>query len=170
MTLVNKIKSILESISGVKTVIYDSGFSANQRIDRKPTPAALLYLLTDWSIDVSKGTAKEAAEAEVFFFDASKLDATGEQKDITVNEMETLALEFIAKVMSEKSISVKDDTIRMRSTYGKFDKFCVGVSVHIKLEEKQGTCIDDLIPTPTPNPPQEAPNFDAEEPIDNELV
>ena len=150
--------------------MYDSGFSANVRIDRKEGPYALLYLLSDWAIDVSKGTAKESAEAEVFFFNTAKLDATGEEKDITVNEMETLALEFIGKVMSDRSVSVIDDKIKMRSTYGRFDKFCVGVSVHIKLEERQGTCLDDLIPMPTPNHPQEAPNLDAEDPIDNELV
>lgn len=146
MILTDKILAILREMNSVETVLYDSGFSANVRIDRKEGPYALLYLLTDWAIDVSKGTAKEAAEIEVFFFDKGNFDSTGEEKDVTVKAMSVIALEFVAKLMTDKTITVKDDTIKMRSTYGRYDKFCVGVSVHVNIEAKQGTCIEDLIP------------------------
>lgn len=141
MIITDKIRAILGQISGIETVMYDSGFSANVRTDRKPTPAALLYLLSDWNIDISSGTAKEEAKIEVFFFDRATLDQKGEEKDEIVSRMETLAREFIVSVLSDRSMIVKEDTIRLRSAYGKFDAFVVGVSVEMTLELKQGSCI-----------------------------
>ena len=170
MQLVNKIRDILAQMPDIQTVIYDNQFSSNLRVDRSPAPYAILYLLSDWTVDISSGVAKEGAEVQVFFADRAKFDCKGEEKDIIVSQMELLAREFIGRVLAEKTIRVTDDTVKLRSSYGKFDAFVVGVSVMLKIEAKQGTCIDDLIPTPTPNPPQEAPILDAEEPIDNELV
>ena len=152
MVLVNKILSILNSmltpenpIEGVEylnTVIYDSGFSANVRIDRKPMPMALFYLLNDWSIDLSKSTAiKEAANIQIFFADIANFDAKGEDKDLIVSRMELIAREFIRKVLADRSIVIVDDKITLQSSYGKFDKFVVGVSVSFKIEERQSSCL-----------------------------
>lgn len=152
MVLVNKILSILNSmltpenpIEGVEylnTVMYDSGFSANVRIDRKPMPMALFYLLNDWSIDLSKSTAiKEAANIQIFFADTANFDAKGEDKDLIVSRMELIAREFIRKVLADRSIVVVDDKIKLQSSYGKFDKFVVGVSVSFKIEERQSSCL-----------------------------
>lgn len=141
MTLVNKIRAILGSIDDINTVMYDSGWSANVRIDRNPAPYALLYLLSDWTLDISKGVAKEGADIQVFFFDKANLDAKGEEKDLIVTQMELIAREFIRRVLADNSILVAEDTIKLRSSWGQFDKFCVGVSVSMKLEDKQGGCI-----------------------------
>lgn len=151
MTIVNKIRSILNSmltpehpVEGteyINTVMYDSGWSANVRIDRNPAPYALLYLLSDWTIDISRGVAREGAEVQVFFFDKANLDAKGEEKDAIVTRMELQAREFIRRVLADSSINVIEDTIKLRSSWGQFDKFCVGVSVTMKLEDKQGGCI-----------------------------
>lgn len=141
MTLVNKIRAILGSIDDINTVMYDSGWSANVRIDRNPAPYALLYLLSDWTLDISKGVAKEGADIQVFFFDKANLDAKGEEKDLIVTQMELIAREFIRRVLADNTILVAEDTIKLRSSWGQFDKFCVGVSVSMKLEDKQGGCI-----------------------------
>lgn len=150
MKLVDKVKTILSDmipvtppISGpyLKFAMYDSGWSANVRIDRNPCPAALLYLLSDWTLDVTSQTVKEACNIEVFFFDVCQLDAKGEDKDTIIKNMEILAKDFISRVLSDKSIKLVDDKVRIQSTYGKFDKFCVGVSVNLKIEERQASCL-----------------------------
>ena len=142
MILPNKILSILNSLDDVKTVIYDSGFSANVRIDRKESPVALFYLLNDWKIDVSKSTAvKEKANIQVFFCDRANFDAKGEDKDIIITRMELIAREFIRRVLEDHSITIVDDNIRLQSSFGKFDSFMVGVSVELKIEERQSTCL-----------------------------
>lgn len=151
MILVDKIRAILNSmlppetpIEGteyVKTVFYSSSWDANLRIDRNPSPIALLFLLSDWSINIASGTKKESAQLQVFFADRAKFDSTGEQKDVIVKRMETLATEFISRVLADKSIRIVDDDVKMRSSYGQFDAFVVGVSVTLRLEERQGSCI-----------------------------
>lgn len=152
MNLVTKVLNILntmlppenpeEGVTYLQTILYDSGFSANVRIDRKPMPMALVYLLTDWNIDLSHGIAvKEQANIQVFFADVANFDAKGEDKDIIVNRMIALAREFLSKVLADKSIKLTDDVIRIQSSYGKFDKFVVGVTLNLKIEERQASCL-----------------------------
>lgn len=150
MTLVTKVLDILNGmipttppLTGpyLKTVFYDSGFSANVRIDRKPVPAALFYLLSDWSLDVSTSTVKESAEIEVFFFDVCDFNATGEKKDEIIQDMEILAKDFISAILADSTMKLVSDKVRIQSSYGKFDKFCVGVAVNLRIEEKQAHCL-----------------------------
>ena len=68
-------------------------------------------------------------------------DAKGETKDAIVQRMEAFAREFIAKVTEDKSLVIKTDKIKIQSSYGKFDKFVVGVSVQLQVEEKQAHCL-----------------------------
>lgn len=141
MELVNKIRNILSQMTDVQTVIYDNQFSSNLRVDRSPAPYAILYLLSDWTVDISSGVAKEGAEIQVFFADRAKFDCKGEEKDLIVMRMELMAREFIRRVLDDKTIRVTDDTVKLRSSYGSFDAFVVGVSVMLKIEDKQGGCI-----------------------------
>lgn len=141
MIITDKILSILRSMESLKTVIYDSGFSSNVRIDRQEDPIGLLYLLTDWNLDISSGIKKEIAEIEVFFCKRAKFDVKGEEKDVIVTEMASIAEDFISRVLADNTIKVVDDSITMRSSWGKFDAFCVGTSVKIRIEEKQGSCL-----------------------------
>lgn len=141
MIITDKILSILRSMESLKTVIYDSGFSSNVRIDRQEDPIGLLYLLTDWNLDISSGIKKEIAEIEVFFCKRAKFDVKGEEKDVIVTEMAEIAEDFIARVLADTTLKVEDNSITMRSSYGKFDAFVVGVSVRIRIGEKQGSCL-----------------------------
>lgn len=141
MTLVNKIRDILAQMPDIQTVIYDNQWSSNLRVDRSPAPYAILYLLSDWTIDISSGVAKEGAQLQVFFADRAKFDCKGEEKDLIVTQMELIAREFIRRVLADNTIRVIDDTIKLRSSYGSFDAFIVGVSVTMNIEDKQGNCI-----------------------------
>lgn len=141
MEIVNKVKDILNSIEGLKTVLYQSGFSANVTLDRKETPAALLYLLTDFDIDLSNGLSKESCDLEIFFCERTKFDITGDQKDTIINNCTALAKEFISKLLAEKTLYINQDSIHCKCSYGKFDAFVAGVSVELRIEERQGSCL-----------------------------
>lgn len=141
MQLVNKIRGILSQMTGIQTVIYDNQFSSNLRVDRSPAPYAILYLLSDWTVDISSGVAKEGAQVQVFFADRAKFDCRGEEKDLIVTQMELIAREFIRRVLADNTIRVIDNTIKLRSSYGSFDAFIVGVSVTLNIELRQGGCI-----------------------------
>lgn len=146
MKIVTKVRDILNSMNSVKTVLYDSGFSANVRVDRNtPLPAALMYLLNSYEIDISKGLKKESASVQVFFFKDCPLDAKGEDKDTILSALEPVVDEFIT-LLTNSELKIDTDSVRIKSTYGSFDKFVIGYSVELELSVKQGTCIDSVEP------------------------
>lgn len=136
-----KLQAILEDIAEIQTVLYDNSSSTNVRIDRKQTPAALIYTLPDWTINISKGNAVESAEIQVFFFDRVNFDSTAEDKLETFENMGEIAREFIYRLLNDSSIRVLDDTIKITACYGSFDSFVAGCVVNLTIEEKQGSCI-----------------------------
>lgn len=150
--LTNKVLAILEDIAGIQTVMYDNGSSSNVRIDRRPTPAVLLYTLPDWTINISKGNAVESAEIQVFFFDRVNFDSKSEDKLTVFEDTEFLAREFIYRLLNDSTIKVIDDEIKITASYGSFDSFVAGCVVNIKIEEKQGSCIWTPEPEPEPTP------------------
>lgn len=140
MKLVEKVLEILNSAPNIKTVIYDSGFSTNVRIDRTPTPTALLYLLDEFDVDISKGQKKESANIQIFIFNICPLDAKGEKKDEILDDIEPLVFNVIRRLSEDKDISI-DSNIKVKTTYGRFDKFVIGYSTEIKIESRQGECL-----------------------------
>lgn len=139
--LTNKVLAILNDIAGIQTVIYDNGHSANVRIDRNSTPAALLYTLPDWKLDISKGTAREKADIQVFFFDRVNFDCKAEDKLQIFENMNSLARDFIRELLADSEIRVLDDEVNIKAVYGEFDAFVCGCVVNITIEEKQGECL-----------------------------
>lgn len=148
-----KLQAILEDISDLQTVLYDNSSSANVRIDRKQTPAALIYTLPDWTINISKGNAVESAEIQVFFFERVNFDSTADTKLEIFENMGLLAREFIYRLLNDSTIRVLDDTIKITASYGSFDSFVAGCVVNLTIEEKQGSCI--WTPEPDENTQQE---------------
>lgn len=139
--LISKVLDILNGMTGIQTVMFDSGNSANVRIDRKPTPAALLYTLPDWTLDISRGTAKEKADIQVFFFERVDFDSKAESKLETFENTNILAREFIRELLSDGEIMVLDEEVKITAAYGKFDSFVAGCTVNITIEEKKPACL-----------------------------
>jgi len=150
--LTNKVLAILNDIAGIQTVMFDNSHSTNVRIDRKPTPAALLYTLPDFKIEIGGGVAKERADIQVFFFDRVQFDSTAEAKLEIFENMGLFAREFIYRLLNEKSIIVLDDTVNITAAYGSFDSFVCGCTVQLTIEERQGSCIwSEIEETPSQN-------------------
>lgn len=140
--IVDKVLQVLNSLNGVNTVMYDSGFSANVRIDRATPPFALLYLINQWNVDIAKTTSvKETANIQVFFFEPVNFGAKGEEKDIVVKKMYEIARDFIREMLEIKGLTINGTNVPISSSYGKFDKFCAGVVVELSLTEIQGKCL-----------------------------
>lgn len=150
--LINKVLDILNEMTGIQTVIYDNGHSANVRIDRNPTPAALLYTLPDWTLDISHGTAKERADIQVFFFERVLFDSKAEDKLSVFENTNLLAREFVSILLSDSTVKVLDDEIKVTACYGEFDAMVAGCTINLTLEMKQGECLyTEPIPQPTPD-------------------
>ena len=57
MEIIDKIKNILNSLEDIKTVMYESAFGANLRVDRKEAPFAIMYTVSDYQLDMSRNSA-----------------------------------------------------------------------------------------------------------------
>lgn len=145
MKIVDKILDILNSMSDVETVLYESPSYTNIKLDRKPGPYAILYLLTDMEIDLSRGYAVEGCDVEVFFADLVKFDADGPTHQAVVDRMLGIARQFISLLLAERGLKF-DEKIELKTAYGKFDKNVTGVSLALHLEERQGSCVDSEEP------------------------
>lgn len=149
--LINKVLDILNSTESIQTVLFDNGHSSNVRIDRKPTPAALLYTLPEWFLDIGQGSSKERAEIQVFFFERVNFDSKAEDKLNIFENMGEISREFIYRLLNDSTIRVIEDEIKITACYGEFDAFVAGCVVNITIEEKQGSCLY-IEPEPTPEP------------------
>ena len=150
MQITDKVLNILQSISGIKTVIHDNAFSTNVRLDRRLTPAAILFMLQEFTVNIKSGLRRDSVELEVLICDRVDLAAKGEVVDNTLNNLLPIVNDFIALVLDEKSWVVEGDTINIKVAYGKFDTNVCGYSIELKLTEKQGHCLEYTPPTPPP--------------------
>lgn len=142
MQIVDNILSKLNSIDGLETVFYESGFGTNLRIDRKPTPAAVLYLIQGFEIGLNGGIRKDNVDLEVFFFDRIDLSAKGEAVQAKMDELLPLVNGFVSLIVSDRTLVLDGDTVKVQAAYGQFDTHVCGWSLQLKLAEKQGHCID----------------------------
>lgn len=132
---------IMKTNGKINTIIYDSANSANVRIDDSVEPIAILYLISDWNVDIRHGISKEIANIRIFFGKRAEFDIKGEDKDIIVDEMLIIGKNFINEIKNNTSIRIVDDRIKIRNVWGKFDSFLCGVEIVVQVEQKQGECI-----------------------------
>ena len=145
MRIVEKILDILNSMDGVQTVLHESPSYTNIKIDRSPAPYAILYLLTDMEIDLSKGYAVDGCDVEVFFADLVKLDADGPTHQAVVDRMVVLARRFVSLLLADRSMTF-GDKVELKTAYGRYDKNVTGVSLSLHVDDRQGECIDGTEP------------------------
>ena len=142
MQIIDKILNILHSISGIETVMHDTSFSANVRLDRQNTPASILYMLNEFSVDTIKGIRRESAEIEIFFCDRVDLAAKGEVVQQKLDTLLPYVNQFIASVLNEKTLIVENETVNVKCAIGRFDCNVCGWSLEMKIAERQASCFD----------------------------
>lgn len=142
MQITDKILDILHSINGIKTVIHDTPFSTNVRLDRRETPTAILYMLNEFSIDITKGIRRESVDIEIFFCDRVDLAAKGEIVQQKLDTLLPYVYQFITSVLNEKTLTVESETVNVKCAIGKFDCNVCGWSLEMKLTERQGHCFE----------------------------
>lgn len=122
---------------------YEDKPTANVKLDnKKPSPTALFIQITDWKLSFDRMTVKEKAYVNISFLSKeSKLDAGGIEQDVIIAEMKDLAVDFLQRLLEDKSLKILDDTIDMKSVFLRSDSNRTGVNISLEVEEKQGECI-----------------------------
>lgn len=144
MILIDKIVDILNSMDDIETVLYDSPYSANLKIDRLPEPYAIVYPMQSAVLDL-RNNLREGLDLEIFFCKSVQLDADGAKHLAVIDDCMSLAKSFLALLKQEKSI-ISDENITIRAAYGRYDKNVSGVSVELSLSDRQTKCLDSTDP------------------------
>lgn len=146
MAIKDIVVDVVTQLPGVETVIYDNVYNTNIVLDRKPCPAAIIYCINDFNYDISKGVIKESGELSVYFADLlPKVNSFSEDYTPVVERMLEIATEFISQLVAavkEYNMVLENNTIELRTTFGKFDKHTCGISVSgLKISDRQGRCV-----------------------------
>lgn len=146
--IVTRINQILEDMVNdeycdLASYQYEDKPTANVKLDNKnPSPTALFIQITDWKLSFDRMTVKEKAYVNISFLSKeSKLDAGGIEQDVIIAEMKDLAVDFLQRLLEDKSLRLLDDTIDMKSVFLRSDSNRTGVNISLEVEEKQGECI-----------------------------
>lgn len=147
LRIVNVIRNILDGMvedeyCDLQSWQYNDMATSNVKLDnKKPSPTAVFYQVTDFEYDLRTGIRREKANILVAFLQKeNKLDADGLEQDQIIKEMSDIAFEFMSKVMSEGSLRILNDKIKLKSTFLRSDSNRTGVVLELELEEKSGTC------------------------------
>lgn len=121
---------------------YNDMATSNVKLDnKKPSPTAVCYKVTDFEYDLRTGIRREKANVLVAFLQKeNKLDAEGLEQDQIIKQMSDIAFEFLSKIMAEGSLRILNDKIKLKSTFLRSDSNRTGVVMELELEEKSGTC------------------------------
>lgn len=160
MQTIDYILNTLREDSRIGTVLYESPYSANLRIDRLPSPYAILYLIQSMDVDVSGNRYFKTLSIELFLCKPTDLSADGAKVQAACDDMIPIAENFIHKLADSRLFEF--DKVKMRQAYGKFDKNVSGLSIEIDLKERIPTCFTEYIPE-EPEQQEENGNTDNEQ-------
>lgn len=148
MVIVDKITAILKAMEedtncDLASWQYEDKPTANVRLDgNKPSPTALLIQITNWEMPTDRLNIREKADINVTFLEKeSKMDSGGLQQDAIIDRMKDLAVDFISRLLADKTLKVLDDTVTVKSVFHRSDSNRTGVNISLEVEERQGRCL-----------------------------
>lgn len=145
MKVVDTIKGVLQDQkdAGVlKDVIYQTPTRANVDLSMVQDPMAVLYVITDRSIDPYRQTAREHAQIAGLFFlvRQPQLGFDGTLNEELVEDMSYIAYDFIDRLRDIGGIQISGE-VQMRTVLDMDDTNTTGVCLQFELDEMQGACI-----------------------------
>lgn len=125
-------------------VIYATPTKQNVDLSYQSTPAALVTVLTDGTLDIARGYYKERAEVTVDFV----TDMNNPTTDFEANELDTLldgmaavATDFVSALYHSTLVELIGDNVRVTYLYDFMDRNTTGVRVRCTLRERDGVCL-----------------------------
>lgn len=148
MNTIDTILQLLADDSRIGTVLYESPWSANLKIDRRPAPYAIVYLVQSMDIDMRGFRYFRTLDLEIFFCSPTDLSADGGRIQAVCDDMMPIVECFLARLTETKMFEF--DSVTIRQAHGKFDKNVSGLALELTLKEKAPYCFEDVeLPTGT---------------------
>ena len=142
MQTIDTILQLLRDDSRIGTVLYESPYSANLRIDRLPSPYAILYLVQSMDVDVRGSRYFKTLDIELFICKPTDLSAKGEDVQAACDDLMPIVETFISNLYDSRLFDF--DSVKIRQAVGKFDKNVSGLSLELTLKERQPTCFSEV--------------------------
>ena len=129
------IQSFLDFLTGLDKgeVIYGSPFDANLRVDRKTGPFIIVYMVQNTQLDLKMGRYIPTYSFRIFFADRCPLNAKGEDIQVVVDQMMTLAINVLYSIKSD--YNVRQSTFNLQTSWAKFDANLAGVTVEFEIKD-----------------------------------
>ena len=159
MTTIDTILQLLNEDTHIATVLYESPYSANLKIDRKPSPYAIVYLVQSMDIDVRGSRYFRTLDLEVFFCKPTDLSADGATIQAVCDQMMPMVEDFLHRLQDTRLFEF--DSVKCRQAVGRFDKNVSGLVLELTISERKPVCFTEL-PEPTPEPTPDTPTEIAE--------
>lgn len=139
---------VADECSPLKSTTYSSKPRANVELDRNmESPVGILFVITDLRLEIG-GMLRERAEVNASFL-ISQRPVDRNYPDIDDDIMpaaKECAVEFIARVMADKSLKLIGDEVMMRAVFDRSDSARSGYNIIFTVEERAGECIPDEFP------------------------
>lgn len=105
------------------------------------TPIGVLMTPSRWKM-LMESTVKEDVELSVYFLTVQKeLEFNASGNEILIDKMIELAIEFMSRVLADKSFEIVSSEASGASIYDATDRNLTGVRVNLHLVERQGRCL-----------------------------
>lgn len=136
MTIIDKIKNSVESITGMQ-FIYESPQTINTRLDNMPMPCAFMNIIDQGVAIDDNGIIREQMTIQVMFCDLCDLDFDGIDAEKILDRLKKIAFSWVAKSMSSTEFKVKA-ILGTNRYYADNDAIVCAFSVSLQIEEIDG--------------------------------
>lgn len=136
MTIIDKIKNSVESITGMQ-FIYESPQTINTRLDNMPMPCAFMNIIDQGVAIDDNGIIREQMTIQVMFCDLCDLDFDGIDAEKIIDRLKKIAFSWVAKSMASTEFKVKA-ILGTNRYYADNDAIVCAFSVSLQIEEIDG--------------------------------
>lgn len=141
MNTIDNILEILRADERIGTVLYESPYSANLKIDRRVAPYAIVYFVQSAEIDVVGARYFRTLDLEIFFCSPTDLSADGAKVQAVCDEMFPIMETFIQRLKDTRMFYF--DSCKYRQATGRFDKNVSGLALELTLKDKLPVCFGE---------------------------
>ena len=136
MTIIDKIKNSVETITGMQFV-YESPQTINTRLDNMPMPCAFMNIIDQGVAIDDNGIIREQMTIQVMFCDLCELDFDGIDAEKILDRLKKIAFSWVANAMSSNEFKVKE-ILGTNRYYADNDAIVCAFSVSLQIEEIDG--------------------------------
>lgn len=144
MSFIDKIKSVVDQMTGAPTFIGGSWYKLNQEVEHVPLPCVMWVNPASGTLEVKAVQVINNPNCLIAFFQKTDFIGDFEDDSAAYDETINMATEFIARCNASGLFDQIKDA-RYSISFDKFDVNAAGVVLEVSLREKQGVNICNIL-------------------------